>query len=79
MLGYLVFQTHCESCHYERLHEPKNGPSLEGIFKKPYLPSGAPANEERGTATILHGRGLMPAQNLDADELAAILAYLHTV
>ena len=78
-VGYMVFQTHCEICHYERLDQPKNGPSLEGVFKKPYLPSGAPANEERVTATILHGRGLMPAQNLDAGELAAILAYLHTV
>lgn len=78
-VGYMVFQTHCEICHYERLNQPKNGPSLEGIFKKPYLPSGAPANEERVTATILHGRGLMPAQNLDPGEIAAILAYLHTV
>ncbi len=78
-LGYMVFQTHCEICHYERLDQPKNGPALVGIFKKPYLPSGAPANEERVTATILHGRGLMPAQNLGPDELAALLAYLHTV
>ena len=78
-VGYMVFQTHCEICHYERLDQPKNGPSLQGLFKKPYLASGAPANGERVTATILHGRGLMPAQNLDTDEIAAILAYLHTV
>ena len=78
-VGYMVFQTHCSLCHYERVDSPKNGPALVGLFKRPYLPSGAPANDERVSATILHGRGLMPAQHLDSDELAAILAYLHTV
>lgn len=78
--GYNVFMTHCAICHNERINEPRNGPSLAGIFKKPYLPSGAPANDERVTATILHGHGLMPPQpNLDPIELAALLAYLHTV
>ena len=78
--GYNQFQTHCATCHYERVNQPKNGPALVGVFKKPYLPSGAPANDERVTATILHGHGLMPAQtNLDADAIAALLAYLHTV
>ena len=78
-VGYMVFQTRCSLCHYERVDASKNGPALAGLFKKPYLPSGAPANDDRVSATILHGRGLMPAQNLDQDELAAILAYLHTV
>ena len=78
--GYLVFQTHCAACHYERFDAPKNGPTLVGIFKKPYLHSGAPANDERVTATVLHGHGLMPAQPyIDPGELAALLAYLHTV
>ena len=78
-VGYMVFQTHCSLCHYERVDNGKNGPALVGLFKKQYLPSGAPANDERVSATILHGRGLMPAQNLDQNELAALLAYLHTV
>ncbi len=78
--GYLAFQSRCAACHYERVDQPKNGPALVGLFKKPYLPSGAPANDERVTATVLHGRGLMPAQpSLDPDTLAALLAYLHTV
>ena len=78
--GYNAFQTRCAVCHYERADEPKNGPTLLGVFKKPYLHSGAPANDERVTDTVLHGHGVMPAQpNLDPDELAAILAYLHTV
>ncbi len=78
--GYNVFQTHCAVCHYERVDQAKNGPALVGVYKKPYLHSGAPANDERIAATILHGHGLMPAQpNIDPDDLAALLAYLHTV
>ena len=78
--GYNVFEQRCAICHYERSNKAKNGPSLAGVFKKPYLPSGAPANDERVSATILHGRGLMPAQStIDPDELTALLAYLHTV
>ena len=78
-VGYMVFQTHCSLCHYERVDASKNGPALVGLFKRQYLPSGTPANDDRVSATILHGRGLMPAQDLDQDELAALLAYLHTV
>jgi mono/diheme cytochrome c family protein len=78
--GHAVFQARCAACHNERVDEPKNGPTLVGLFKKPDLHSGAPANDERVSNTILHGHGLMPAQpNLDPDSLAALLAYLHTV
>lgn len=78
--GYNVFQTRCAFCHYERTDEAKKGPSLAGLYKKPYLPSGAPANDDRVSTTVLHGHGLMPAQpNIDPDALAALLAYLHTV
>lgn len=78
--GYTVFQTRCAVCHYERKDEGKNGPSLAGMFKKPYLHSGAPATDERVSSTVQHGRGMMPAQPyVDGDEMAALLAYLHTV
>src|SRR5579875_1575809 len=58
--GHAVFQSRCGACHYDRQSGSLHGPSLEGIFKKQYLPSGAPANDERVTATILHGRNMMP-------------------
>lgn len=78
--GYNVFQARCANCHYERVDEPKKGPSLVGMFKKPYLHSGAPANDERVSATILHGHGLMPGQpDIDPESVQALLAYLHTV
>jgi mono/diheme cytochrome c family protein len=78
--GYKVFQVHCAQCHYDRVSEPLHGPPLRGVFKKPYLPSGAPANDERVLNTILHGRNMMPAQpDLDPDDLTDLLAYLHTL
>lgn len=78
--GHEVFQAHCALCHYDRQSGPLKGPSLLGVMKKPYLPSGAPANDERVTATIQHGRNLMPAQpDLDDQEVADVVAYLHTL
>jgi hypothetical protein len=51
-----------------------------GLFKKQYLPSGAPANDDRVSATIVQGHGLMPADpNIDPQDLNDLLAYLHTL
>jgi mono/diheme cytochrome c family protein len=81
MHGHGVYQAHCAQCHYDRKDAPLHGPALIGMFKKPYLTSGAPANDERVTATIVHGRNLMPAQGntLDPQDLDDLLAYLHTL
>ena len=75
---------HCSMCHYDRVSDPLHGPSLRGLYKKPYLPSGAPANDERVTATVLHGRNLMPAQpylspSYSPGDLDDLIAYLHTL
>jgi mono/diheme cytochrome c family protein len=78
--GHQVFEARCAMCHYDRTEGPLHGPSLRGVFKKQYLPSGAPATEERVTTTIQHGRNLMPAQpNLDPQDTTDLLAYLHTL
>ena len=79
--GHDVFQTRCAVCHYDRQTGPRNGPSLLGVYKKPALPSGAAATDERVTATILHGRNNMPAManQLDASDVDDLLAYLHTL
>jgi mono/diheme cytochrome c family protein len=79
--GHAVFQARCAQCHYDRKDAPLHGPPLVGVFKKPYLPSGAPANDDRVTATILHGRNLMPAMGdrIDAQDLDDVMAYLHTL
>ena len=78
--GHAVFEAHCGQCHYDREDGSLHGPSLRGIFKKPYLQSGAPANDERVTDTVLHGHGLMPAQpDMDPQDLDDLLAYLHSL
>ncbi len=79
--GHAVYVERCSLCHYDRQTGSLHGPSLLGIYKKPYLPSGAPANDDRVAATIVHGRNNMPAQgaNLTDEDLTQLLAYLHTL
>jgi mono/diheme cytochrome c family protein len=81
MHGHAVFQARCAQCHNDRTDKPLHGPSMLGVFKRPSLPSGAPANDERVTATILHGHGLMPAMvnTMDQQDMDDLLAYLHTL
>jgi mono/diheme cytochrome c family protein len=81
MRGHAVFQAHCAQCHNDRKDKPLHGPPMVGVFKRPSLPSGAPANDERVTATILHGHGLMPAMGntMDQRDIDDLLAYLHTL
>ena len=79
--GHGVYQAHCAACHYDRREGPLHGPSLLGVFKKPALSSGAAATDERVTATIVHGRNMMPAlgNQLDEGDIGDLLAYLHTL
>jgi mono/diheme cytochrome c family protein len=79
--GHAVFQSHCSRCHYANSEESFKGPGLQGLYKQKYLPSGAPANDDRVTAAILHGRGMMPsfASDLNDRQLDDLIAYLHTL
>lgn len=79
--GKAVFSSRCGACHNDRVDRPLNGPPLVGIYKKQYLPSGAPANDDRVTNTIQHGRNNMPAvgMTMSQEEMDDLLAYLHTL
>ena len=79
--GRVVFNTRCAQCHYDRVDRPKNGPSLVSLFKRPELHSGAAATDERVTATVVHGHGMMPAMagQVDGQDMSDLLAYLHTL
>ena len=79
--GYDVYQAHCARCHNDRTNDPLKGQSLLGIFKKQYLASGAPANDDRVMDAILYGRPMMPAlgSRMTAQERDDLLAYLHTL
>ena len=79
--GHADFTANCGACHYDRNSGSLHGPSLLGVYKKPYLPSGAPANDDRIRNVILHGRGNMPALGgaIGDDSIGDILAYLKTL
>jgi mono/diheme cytochrome c family protein len=77
--GAAVFQSKCARCHYPTSTKPLHGPGLQAITKVKAMPSGAPPTDERLTATILDGRGMMPATRLNDEDLADLLAYLHTL
>jgi mono/diheme cytochrome c family protein len=79
--GHTVFQSHCARCHHPNDQDGLKGPGLQGLYKQKYLPSGAPANDDRVTSTIVHGRGMMPsfANDLDDQQMSDLIAYLHTL
>lgn len=81
MRGHDVYQTYCAQCHNDRTNQPLNGQSLRGIFKKEYLDSGAPANDDRVLDAILYGRAMMPpvGSRMTPPQRADLLAYLHTL
>jgi mono/diheme cytochrome c family protein len=79
MRGHDVFQANCSRCHDDRDSDALHGPPMLGVFKKQYLPSGAPANNDRVSVTILEGHGMMPAINIDSQDTQDLLAYLHTL
>lgn len=81
MRGYQIFLGNCAVCHYANRESKLHGPGLQALFKKKYLPSGAPANDDRVLSTIEHGRGMMPAfgNALDDQQTQDLLAYLHTL
>jgi mono/diheme cytochrome c family protein len=77
--GAAVYQAKCARCHYPTTTHPLHGPGLQALTKLKAMPSGAPPNDERLTAVILDGRGMMPATLLTDAQLKDLLAYLHTL
>lgn len=77
--GAIVFNQKCAKCHYPTTTHGLHGPGLQALTKIKAMPSGAPPTDERLTQTIIHGRGLMPATQITDDQLADLLAYLHTL
>jgi mono/diheme cytochrome c family protein len=77
--GAQVYRQYCARCHYPTSTRGMHGPGLQAITKVKAMPSGAPPTDERLTATILHGRQMMPATQLTDGQLSDLLAYLHTL
>lgn len=79
--GRALYEQMCGSCHYANHTGDLHGPSLFAMYRKKFLPSGAPASDQRVIPVILHGRNMMPGygNQLDEQQLQALLAYLHTL
>jgi mono/diheme cytochrome c family protein len=79
--GRRVYETRCSDCHFAYSKRNLRGPSLNGLFKKQFMTSGIPANDDRVSDIILLGRAKMPAfQNkLTQQQFDDLLAYLHTL
>ncbi len=79
--GRHLFDRQCGGCHEPYRSRPLKGPSLKGVFQRPYLHNGMPANDERVRQIFLYGRAQMPAfgRALTPDQMDELLAYLHTL
>ncbi len=79
--GRAIYDLRCAGCHEPYRKKDLHGPSMVGIFKKPYLPSGMVARDDRVADIILMGKTNMPASGdvLTQQQLQDLLAYLHTL
>ena len=79
--GRKVYDARCAECHYAYSTHNLRGPSLAGLFKRPYMKNGMPANDERVSDIILIGRAKMPGfqQKLTPQQMQGLMAYLHTL
>jgi mono/diheme cytochrome c family protein len=80
--GRKVYDANCDRCHRPYSTHGRKGPGMKGVFQKQFLSmSGLPANDERVSDIIRHGRNEMPAygQTLNQDDIDALLAYMHTL
>ncbi len=79
--GKHLYSLRCAHCHEENdLHLKKIPPDLHGVFTHAVLASGAPATDAEVRRVVLAGKGLMPsfAGRFTEEQMAALLAYLHT-
>jgi mono/diheme cytochrome c family protein len=80
--GRKIYDAECDRCHEPYSSRGKKGPPLKGIFQNKYLSlSGLPANDERVTDIVQHGRKEMPgySQKFSPEDFENLLAYLHTL
>jgi mono/diheme cytochrome c family protein len=80
--GRKLYDNYCDRCHEPYSSRGKQGPSLKGVFKRQYMSlSGLPANDERMTDIVKHGRAKMESfgQVMSDQQIKDLLAYMHTL
>jgi mono/diheme cytochrome c family protein len=79
--GKHLYDVRCAHCHADNdLALKKVPPDLHGLFDRKTLPSGILLTDDAVRHNVLVGRGMMPgfAGRFDDEQMAALLAYLHT-
>jgi mono/diheme cytochrome c family protein len=79
--GQHLYAGRCAHCHEENdlaLKPPP--PNIHGAMRKGKLPSGAAATDTEVRRLVLVGKGKMPSFSgrFTEEQMAALLAYLHT-
>ncbi|HLJ28895.1 MAG TPA: cytochrome c [Candidatus Angelobacter sp.] len=79
--GRRVFHLYCAVCHSAYSSKGLKGPSMKGLYKKEYLPSGLIANDQFVEQTIVRGRNMMPqlGTSLTQQQVEDLIVYLHTL
>jgi mono/diheme cytochrome c family protein len=80
--GRLIYDQYCDRCHAPYSSRGRKGPSMKGVFRKPFLSeSGLPANNDRVAEIVRYGRNNMPAFGpvLNQQQMDDLLAYFHTL
>lgn len=79
--GRRIFERDCSACHNAYSSSGSKGPSLKGLYKRAFLPSGLPTNDRFVEQTIMGGRGMMPplGEQITDRELDDLVAYLRTL
>ena len=79
--GRKVYDQHCLVCHEAYSSSDRNGPSLMGLYKKKFMVSGQPVNDERVRDITVMGKSKMPAYQgvLSDQEVNDLIAYMKTL
>ena len=80
-VGRGIFDRQCGGCHEAYSSRAHKGPTLQGLFKHPYLQNGMPANDDRVRDIVVNGRAKMPgfSRSLTSDDVERLMEYLHTI
>ena len=79
--GRRLYNLHCLVCHEAYTDSNRNGPSLYGFYKKKFMVSGLPANDDRVRDVVTMGKSKMPpfGSQLSESDVANLIAYMKTL
>jgi mono/diheme cytochrome c family protein len=79
--GRRVYDQNCLVCHEAYASSDRNGPSLMGLYKKKFMVSGQPVNDERVRDITVMGKSKMPAYGnvLGDEQITDLIAYMKTL